>query len=177
VGSTVKVLENFNIDIYNLSNDKHDYQFQIGNSFFESFPEQIIDKGQGVVNVELVKSETLIDITFDIAITVELECDRTLEPFDYQIDLTQGLIYKYGEEEKELDDEIIIITRNQQRINLAQHIFEYIGLAIPMKKLHPKFEGEDESDELIYTSKEEEKKEEDDNEAVDPRWQALRKLK
>ena len=92
----MKVLNNYNIDIYKLSNDTHDYQFKIGNEFFESFPEQVIEKGSGKVDVELRKTETLIELSFDIDVIVVLECDRTLEPFDYNIELTKRLILKFG---------------------------------------------------------------------------------
>jgi len=171
----MNVLDNYNIDIYKLSNDTHNYQFKIGNSFFEAFPGEIVEKGSGLVDVTLNKSETLIELIFDIDVHVELVCDRSLEKFDYPLKFTKGLILKYGDEESELDDEIMIITRDKQRINVAQPIYEYISLAIPMKKLHPRFEGEDDTDEMIYSSKQE--TEDNNDEAVDPRWQALKKLK
>nr|WP_246206004.1 DUF177 domain-containing protein [Fulvivirga aurantia] len=169
-------MNDYNIDIFKLSNETHNYQFEIDSAFFELFPEQIVEQGAGSVDIELIKSDTLIDLKFDINVTVRLECDRSLEPFDHKITSTRGLILKFGEEEEEIDDEMVIIPRDKQRINLAQYIYEFIGLAIPMKKLHPKFDNEDDSDEIVYTSDKEEEKQ-DNNEAIDPRWQALRKLK
>jgi len=172
----VKELDKFDIDIIKLGTGSHDYQFEIGNSFFEAFGGEIINKGKGNVNVTLDKNERLIDVTFHLDLEVELTCDRSLEKFDYQIDETEGLIFKYGDEEGELDENIIIIPHNSQRINLAQPIYEFISLAVPMKKLHPRFDGEDDIDELVYTSKKEEKKEIEEK-ATDPRWEALQKLK
>lgn len=177
----VNVLDKFNIDIFKLSNGAHDYQFEIDNAFFEAFENSIVQKGRGKVDVVLNKSETLIELTFDIAVTTELECDRSLDMFDYPIHTRNTMILKFGEEEEEINEEIAIIRRDRQRINLAQYIYEFIGLSIPMKKLHPRYTDENESDELIYTSDEASgeapKKEASDNDDdIDPRWQKLKNL-
>jgi uncharacterized protein len=88
------------------------------------------------------------------------------------------VIYKFGAEEKEIDDDVIQITRNHQIINLAQNIFELITIAVPMKKLHPRYDLEAEpDDELIYTTRDIEEESEDDSSEPDPRWEALKKLK
>jgi uncharacterized protein len=98
----------------------------------------------------------MIQLFFHIIGTVELICDRTLEPFDFLLDIHQKLILKYGEEDEELTDEIAIISKNTQQINIAQYVYEFIGLAIPMKKLHPSLAQEEyqENEEgiLVYSS-------------------------
>jgi len=124
-------------------------------------------------------------LQFHIIGSVELICDRTVEPFDYPLDIEQKLILKYGEENEELTDEIEIISRHTQQINLAQYVYEFIGLAIPMKKLHPKCaQGdypENEEGILVYSSQtavqEEEDKGDSSEEATDPRFNILKKLK
>jgi uncharacterized protein len=62
---------------------------------------------------------------------------------------------KYGEEDREIDDEIEMISRNRQGINVGQYIYEFIATSIPMKKLHPRYseeEAKEVGDKLIYTS-------------------------
>ena len=66
----------------------------------------------------------------------------------------------------------------EEKINIGEFIYEFITLAVPLKKLHPRFEDELEEDdepEMIYTSQDEE--ETDDSQETDPRWEALKKLK
>ncbi|MEP2770848.1 MAG: DUF177 domain-containing protein [Fulvivirga sp.] len=171
------VLEDFNIDIIKLKEGSHDYQFEIGDSFFKAFDGDLVENGSGKVNLTLIKSERLIELNFDLDLKVGLICDRSLDPFDYSINESKGLILKYGEEEEEIDDEISVITRDRQRINIAQYIYEFVGLSIPMKRLHPRFEGEDDTDELIYSSDVEKESDKSNDEAIDPRWQKLRDLK
>ncbi|MDQ3395110.1 MAG: DUF177 domain-containing protein [Bacteroidota bacterium] len=181
----MKELRNFNIDIYRLSNSTHEYTFDIDNSFFEFFETGLIQKGKAVAKVTLKKTETLIEAILEIEGVVELECDRSLDLFDYPLSYNDRVLYKYGEEEMELNDEIMVITKLTQKINVAQHIYDFINLAIPMKKISPLHmtEEDDESEvRLVYTSVDEDEFDEEDiedgdDEEADPRWDVLKNLK
>lgn len=178
----------YNIDIYKLANRAYQYQYHIDQEFFKNFENSLVERGDLQAEVRLDKQENLIGLSFYIAGTVELECDRSLEKFDYPVKIDEKLLFQYGPEEQELTEEIVIITRNTQNINVAQYIYEFIGLAIPMKKLHPKYEGDDNpltEGEIVYTSehrgaeegnnRSSEDSTVDDN--IDPRWNVLKNLK
>ncbi|KYG75982.1 hypothetical protein AWW68_09140 [Roseivirga spongicola] len=177
----MRARKKYDIHIYKLSNGVHEYQFEIGKEFFEMFDGDLVENGQLNAVVSLNKSDSMIQVDFNIEGSLELECDRSLEKFDFPIHIDQNMIYKYGEEDKELSEDVFVIEKNTQTLNVAGIMYEFIGLEIPMKKLHPKFqEEEDEDDEsegsMIYTSESEEdieQKEED----IDPRWAALKNLK
>jgi uncharacterized metal-binding protein YceD (DUF177 family) len=182
----LKDLKAFTIEILKLSNKKHAYEFESGSSFFDNFEQSLIEKGTFKVHVDLDKSETMLQLYFHIVGTVGLICDRTLEPFDFPLDIHQKLILKFGEQDEQLTDEIEIISRNTPQINVAQYIYEFIGLAIPMKKLHPKLAHADyqENEEgiLVYSSQtapdESESLENGQgDEPADPRFDILKKLK
>jgi uncharacterized metal-binding protein YceD (DUF177 family) len=93
------------------------------------------------------------------------------------------LVLKYGEEiDSREEDEIIFMPWNTHSINIAQFVYEFISVAIPLKKLHPRYNNEDLSieDHLIYSSG----KQSDSNknpgikeDEIDPRWQRLKELK
>jgi uncharacterized metal-binding protein YceD (DUF177 family) len=179
----VKDLRQFEIEISTLKPKRYEYEYDIDAAFFSFFEHSLVQKGSFKVKLELDKSETMIQLRFHIAGVAELICDRTSEPFDYPLDVTHKLILKFGEENQELSDEIEIISRAAQQISVAQYIYEYIGLAIPMKKIHPKVAGEqyEENEEgiLVYRSAREDEdgdESEDGDEAVDPRWQILKNL-
>ncbi len=122
--------------------------------------------------------ETFIEVDLKISGHAKLICDRSLEPFDYRLDIDRKVIFKYGEEPQEISDEIMIITRDQDFVDLGQFIYEFIVLAIPIKKIHPDLkEVNDDSEsnvKIVYSTSTEEvgKKEE-----IDPRWEKLKKLK
>jgi uncharacterized protein len=175
----MKAKRDFDIDIYKLNAQKHNFEYDIDSSFFEDFENSIVEKGKLKVKLSLEKSETFIQSYFHIDGIVELICDRSLEHYDFHIDQNNKLIFKYAEEFNEITDEIVTIPKDSQKLNMAQYIYEFIGLAIPMKKLHPKFATQDDQEDadtiLIYTTGTEIP--ENEKEETDPRWDILNKLK
>jgi uncharacterized metal-binding protein YceD (DUF177 family) len=133
----------------------------------------------------LVKSSTMLQLHFHTEGSVQLLCDRTLEPFEEPVITDDRIILKFGDRDEELTDEIEIINRNTNRINIAKYVFEFIALSLPFKKLHPSLRTEEEADDsdddeviLIYSSEDKEDNgDSDSEEKIDPRWEALKKLK
>jgi uncharacterized protein len=166
----------YNIDIFSLSNQSHEYDFEFDDAFFEDFKDSLIEKGSGTVHLVLKKSETMINLDIEIDGKVELTCDRSLDKFDFPIHTKDNLILKYGEDWEELSEQIVIIPRDSERINVAQFIYEFMTIAVPMKKLHPRFKNEDLSGdpEMIYSSTE---NKENEGGEIDPRWSKLKDLK
>ena len=169
----------YSINIVGLSNKEHHFQYEIGDEFFRKYGTDIVSEGKFVVDLMLTKHETFIETKFKINGAAHLICDRSLEPFDYPMKSHDKIVFKYGDEYQELTEEIIIIPRDTATLELGQYIYEFISLGIPLKKLHPKFQGEVEDDSegrIVYTSESSEDKKKDE-EDTDPRWNILKKLK
>ncbi|KAA9346189.1 DUF177 domain-containing protein [Adhaeribacter soli] len=182
----MKALHPYDIELVQLSNKQHEFDYELDDRFFGLFDQTLVNGGHLKAHVTLDKSELLLNFTFHIAGTLRLTCDRSLEEFDYPIDTTQKLHVRFGNEEVELDENVLQILHGAQKINIAQHLFDYIGLSVPIKKLCPQFLEEDENavtdeDEniLIYSSSTAPETDEDDDDEgpVDPRWDALKKIK
>ena len=174
----MKSLEKYKIDILNLSIGEHEYVFDFDNDFFRGYENSIIQKGSGEVKINLNKTETFIELGLNIVGNIELTCDRSLEMFDYPLDCNEKLLFKFGEEpDNREEDEIVFLHWNTQSINIGQYIYEFISVAVPMKKLHPRYKKSEEmsEDELIYTSENQIRA--DTNEEIDPRWQKLKELR
>ncbi|WP_187261589.1 YceD family protein [Pontibacter beigongshangensis] len=181
----MKKLKDYEIGIAKLSNKKHLYEFEMDDSFFDLFGKEILQGGNLKAKVELDKTESLLTLTFAIQGDVKLICDRSLEEFEQPVDLQEVVRMRFGPENKELDDDLWEITPETQHINVAQHLYDFIALSLPMKKLHPRFlEEQDEDDDddiLIYSSRQADQEagsDEDgnDDEDTDPRWDALKNL-
>lgn len=168
----------FGINIVGLSFDTHEFDFDLGDSFFKQYKSDVVSEGSLHAQIAINKHETFMEATFKIKGAVKLICDRSLESFDFPIDINQKLMYKYGDEDREISEDVVMIRRDTATLDLGQPMYEFIVLAIPMKKLHPRFqdeEGEDDSEgKLVYSSPSEPA---EDNNPVDPRWEALKKLK
>lgn len=166
------VMERYRINILGLSLSVHHFQYEIGNEFFSKYGTGLVSEGNFSVDVALDKHETFLEGNFSIHGSASLTCDRSLDNFDYPVRISSKLIFKYGDEDREISEDVIMIHRGTETLELGHYIYEFIALAIPMKKLHPRFQQEsDQEDTLVYTS-EVDKKEED----IDPRWEMLKKL-
>lgn len=172
-------LSQYVIDIVNLKTQNYRFEFKIDPSFFNHFSESEIEKGYLDCFLDLKKAEGFIEVNFNIQGAVELECDRSLDLFDYPVNLSKRMIFKFGDMDTEIDDEVEMISHNRQSIDMAQYIYEFISMEIPMKRLHPRYsdETQEENDGFFYTSSEQNAGEEDDPESRDPRWEVLKKLK
>ncbi len=166
----------FSVNILGLGNAAHEFKYRLGKSFFDEFGRDLLDEGNFDAVVVLDKHETFIEGIFSFKGTARLVCDRSLEIFDYRLESSHRIVFKYGSEEGELTDEVVTILHNRASLNVGHYLYEFIGLALPMKRLHPKFqELEEEEDQtegkIVYSSITE------TEEAVDPRWEKLKKLK
>jgi uncharacterized metal-binding protein YceD (DUF177 family) len=162
----------FWVNIPSLKNGDHEFSYEIDKSFFERFEGDLVERGAGKCVLSLKKSETMMQLIFKLNLEVGLICDRSLEPFKFPINKSQELIIKFGEHDEELSEDLVVIQRDTQILDVAPYIYEFVGLSIPMKKLHPKFEGQD-TPVLIYQT--EDSLDQEDSE-VDPRWEVLKKL-
>lgn len=139
--------------------------------FFEQYGRETVKHGKLTSVVTLDKHETFIEATFSINGTVQLVCDRSLEEFDYPVDLTEHMVFKYGEETREVSEDVTIIEHNTQTLDMGQYLYEYIVLSLPMKKLHPKFKDErSEGEPIVYKTDQPEP-------STDPRWDKLKNIK
>jgi uncharacterized protein len=173
-------LEDFDIAIFRLKEGEHNFTYHINEQFFSLFANSIVDQGKGEVNVFLDKQDTLLTLKLNISGSAELVCDRSLQPFTYPIQVNETLLIKYGPEENFDDDKMLIITRETPILNIAQFVYELFSLAIPMKRLHPDLQEEDDpfTDlEMVYSSGKDEDENDSDEENIDPRWQALKNLR
>lgn len=129
-----------------------------------------------MANIALEKNNDHFKINFLIKGFVMLTCDRSLEEFEQYMDINKHLIIRYAEKAEEISDDQETISFDTLSINMAKYIYEYIGLEIPYKKLHPRFRDQSsEEDPLVYQT--ETYKKEDLEDDIDPRWKALLKLK
>lgn len=173
----------YRINIVGLSNKVHHFEYEIGEAFFREYGTDLVSAGKFKVEVALDKRETFLEANFRIVGAAGLVCDRSLEPFDYQINTTHKVVFKYGDKDEEITDEIMIINRETAWLEIGQFIYEFIALSIPLKKLHPRFQDEEAEEDgaegkIVYSSGDPDSDDDKDNgEETDPRWNILKKLK
>ena len=170
-------LKDFNIPFTGLKEGKHQYEYQIDNSFFELFDFDEFNAAAVEATLEFHKKATMLELTFNAIGTVNVNCDLTNEPYDQPIESNLDLIVKFGNEYNDENEEILIVPHGEYEINVAQYIYEMIILAIPQKRVHPKvLDGTMESEALSKLEELQIKEEKNVSNETDPRWDKLKNI-
>jgi uncharacterized metal-binding protein YceD (DUF177 family) len=127
----------YTIPLIGLKEGQHTFDFKIGEEFFELFEESEIKEGSLIALVELVKRSSHVEVLIRISGTVEISCDRCLEMFSHPIDCENNLLLKFGKSLEDSDPDIISLAADEPELDLKQHLYEFIHLALPIKRVHP----------------------------------------
>ena len=172
-------LKAFILSFAGLKQGKHQFKYEIDNAFFENFGFDEFNSSSMTIDAQLDKRNTIMDLFLTATGSVNVNCDVTNEPFDLDIDTSMDLVIKFGEAFNDDNEELLILSHGDYEFNISQYVYEMLVLSIPHKLVHPGVEdGSLESDvldklnELSVSSPEDNKSEE-----IDPRWEALKKLK
>lgn len=165
-------MKDFNIAYGSLKEGKHSFDFEIGKTLFEFFNYADFNAVEVAGLLELEKEKTLITLNFSAKGYVETNCDRCYKDLKLPVDTNQRVLLKFSDLQVESKtEEIIYMSPNDIEVNVAIHFYEMIVLSLPLKKVHDSQECEDEVNNFLDQVN---KNEED---RVDPRWDALKKLK
>lgn len=162
----------------------HEFNFDITDEFFEGIEYALINKGDIHVKLLLDKKETMLVGDFTINGSVETSCDRCNDPVNVDVEGNYQLIYKFDDEPSD-DESLIIVYPEEFEIDVKENILELISVSLPARSVHKKGQCNAEMIELLKEYKvnpasdytQEELENETDDEAVDPRWAALKDLK
>ena len=171
-------LSQYTLPFSGLSEGKHQFDFTVNDRFFAEFETSEVEKGELRVLVELEKRSTYLSLTFSIGGVVELICDRCLENFIFPVESHRKLLVKFSEKPVEDEAELIYLHPNDFQVEIAQYIYEFVILSLPIRRIHP--DGEDgeslcdpvmikKLEELRYHGK-------TSDEPEDPRWKELKKF-
>lgn len=158
-----------------LKDGKHQFEFTIDAEFFEQFEQSLVKDARIEILVDFEKKINLLELDIHFKGEIETVCDRCSDPLELKVDETDYLIVKFGEEES-IDEHILFISEGAYELDIRDQIYQLVNLALPAKIEHEKEEDCDQ--EVIKKLKEYSRAAEKENETeVDPRWDALNKLK
>jgi uncharacterized metal-binding protein YceD (DUF177 family) len=173
-----KEMRQYDIHFVGLGAGEHIFEYKIEDSFWGLFPESQIQKGKCAVVLTFDKEASHFVLNFNIQGNIIVDCDRCTAEINYPVFNNFTLYVKFDDERNtgtsEDNDEVIYISRGESAINVAQYIYEYISLSIPMVRncdfLEEQFKNCNQ--EVLKKLNNEEQ-----NNNIDDRWAALKKLK
>ena len=123
------------------------------------------------IDVVMERMEHMLMFTFRLNGEVTTFCDRCLGKMNVPVDGEEHLCVRFSDTETTDDENVVILPENAFEMDLAQWLYEYVAVRIPMQHIHPDGDCDPEVTKFIV---DEEQKNEDE---IDPRWEALKKLK
>jgi len=174
---SLKSLRNFSIPFTGLKLGKHQFEYVVTDAFFDEFEYSLVKKANLKCQVELEKQETMIILNFQINGTIDTNCDRCLAQYPQQVDIREQQIAKFSEEAIGEDDEIIILTKNDHEIDISGLIYEYINVSLPFITVCNNEGNTPYCDKEMLDSLNKLSANNEQSEQIDPRWDALKKIK
>ena len=113
----------------------HLYEFEVNNTFFESRDYCEIAGAKVAVKLELIKQNSLIQLNFSIAGTLNVACDRCTKPFPIKIDASEQLFVKHANPDEVHPENVLVLPFGENDLDISQPLYEFISLALPARKV------------------------------------------
>ncbi len=131
----------YDIAFVGLKNGVHEFNYDIGDKFFADYSAPEFTDSRIKVRLVFNKESGFFLLKFEITGVVTVPCDRCGAPFPLNIWDDFDLVIKLvdnpeGTPEGE-DPDVNYISRTESHINVADWIYEFINLSVPMQHIHP----------------------------------------
>jgi len=169
-------LETLKIDLKGLEEGVNHLEFDLDDTYFKAVDAPEVSQGSVHVSLDILRTRNdFFTLDFHETGTVMVPCDVCLDPVEQSIETTQHLEVKFGTENSEEDD-LVTVAEDEGILDVTWYLYEFIALAIPIKHVH----APGKCNPAMVRALEEysaARSGEEDEQAMDPRWEALLKLK
>ena len=169
-------LETLKIDLKGLKEGVNHLEFDLDDTYFKAVDAPEVSRGNVHVSLDIVRNgNDFFTLDFHEVGTVMISCDRCLDLMEQPIETTQRLEVNFGTENSEEGD-LVTVAEDEGILDVTWYLYEFIALAIPIKHVH----APGKCNSAMVRALEEysaARSGEEDEQAMDPRWEALLKLK
>ena len=182
----------FRLPLREMKRGTHEFEFVLDTEFFRNMESEDILKGDVKAYATVECKNDYYECDFTLQGTIAITCDRCLDEMELDVDTDYHLCVKYGDAYNDENDELLIIPEKDAYLNVAYMLYDTVALTIPLKHTHPAGKcnkgmakylkqhgasqyGDEDYDDADYEHYDSD--EDDNNTQVDPRWEALKKLK
>ncbi|MFA6873958.1 MAG: DUF177 domain-containing protein [Bacteroidaceae bacterium] len=171
-----------------MEGDQQIETIQLDDHFFSAIEATEIQKGSLTCAVKISENLGGYELKFHTEGFVIVQCDRCLDDMQLPIVADNRLNVKFGEENVDDGDDLIVVSEEEGTLDLAWYIYEFIVLALPIQHMHKLGECnekmyEEYSKHLVSAKDFDEESEYDEsdtdeelseNTVTDPRWEKLK---
>jgi uncharacterized metal-binding protein YceD (DUF177 family) len=115
------------------------FEWTIGGNFFAGYEMSEIGDAKIGVHLTLVKHVRFLELHFVLNGWAEANCDRCLDPVRLDVASEARMLVTLGDHggENGEGDDVIVLPSNEERLDVAQHLYEYAHLSLPARRVHP----------------------------------------
>ncbi|HLF65256.1 MAG TPA: DUF177 domain-containing protein [Saprospiraceae bacterium] len=132
----MEALAAYVIPVSSLRSGRNELDFKVDWRFFRYFEVSPVQQGSFDITVFFDKYTDHWHLYFDVRGQMDTECDRCLAPISLPVSGNYELFVKFDVEKKDVERsaEIIYVSRETRQLDIAQFIYEFIVLSIPVKR-------------------------------------------
>ena len=164
--------DDYAIRLTGLKTGVYNYCFEVGDRFFDEFKNEEIEGGNVKYSVKMERLERMIVLNFSFEGTVTTTCDRCLGPMSVNVSGEEHLSVHFSDTEKSDDEQTVILPEDCNEVDLREWLYEFVAVMMPLQHTHE--EGECDPEMTKYLVDSDAEKAEG---TIDPRWEALLKMK
>jgi uncharacterized metal-binding protein YceD (DUF177 family) len=130
----------FEIAFVGLKPGIHEYHYEVDNKFFANYSQADFTNCQASIHLKLEKNTSFMMLKFEIGGSVNVICDRCGNTLNMDLWDEFNMVIKQVENpdemnESEEDPDIFYISRTESHLQLADWIYEFVSLSIPMQRM------------------------------------------
>ena len=178
---TMCSLERFKIDLKALKDVETAWEWDIDSGFFAALDGAEVQGGALHVSASIRKVSGFFELLLHATGTVDIPCDRCLDLMELPIEADNRLTVRlsasgeYGSTPAE--DDTIVVSEDEGILDCAWLVYETIALAIPIQHVHAPGKCNPAMTQVLEELSADRSGDEESSQAVDPRWEALLKVK
>jgi uncharacterized metal-binding protein YceD (DUF177 family) len=129
----------FEIAFVGLKPGIHKFDYEITDKFFEAFQQQDFFNCKATIKLTIDKKNGFMLLKFEMGGSLEVTCDRCNSSLPLELWDDFNITVKMVEEpelmnKQEEDPDIYYISNSENHISIADWIYEFINLSIPMQR-------------------------------------------
>lgn len=176
--SSLKENDSYAIGVSGLKLGKHTFDWEVNTALLNAYGVDHLRDVAIECTLDLEKKERLMRLDFELKGDVVTDCDRCGLPMTLTLDLENRLVVRFAEESDFSDDEVVFLAELESKLDVGQFIYEFIMTGLPTRLVHPEGECDPEVESFLAEAPSEEGQgDEEKEEKIDPRWEALKKLR
>ena len=129
----------YDIAFVGLKPGLHEYHYEVDDTFFQEYKQADFSDCHAKIKLTLEKNAAFMILKFEVGGNVDVVCDRCGNNLGMELWDEFNMVVKLVENPEEMneteeDPDIYYIPRTESHLHVADWIYEFVSLSIPMQR-------------------------------------------